>query len=76
MSLTLGFQKPKPAPASLFLMPTDLDIEFSSTSPTLCLPTCHHASYHDDNGQISETVSKPQLNVLLCKSYPSVSSQQ
>ena len=26
------------------------DVELSATSPAPCLPACHHASYHDDNG--------------------------
>ena len=45
-------QKLKPGLVAygLFLLPADLDVEFSVTVPALCLSTCHHASYHDDNG--------------------------
>jgi hypothetical protein len=32
------------------------------------LSTCHHASYHDDNGQNFWTVSQSQLNVFLYES--------
>jgi hypothetical protein len=35
---------------SLFLLPTDPDVELSATSPTSCVPACHHVSHHNDNG--------------------------
>lgn len=34
---------------SLFLLPVDLDEEFSSASPAPYLPTGTHASSHDDS---------------------------
>jgi hypothetical protein len=50
--LAMGFEVSK-VPArprvSLFLLPVDLDVELSASS-TSCLPVCHHASHHDDNG--------------------------
>ena len=36
---------------SLLRLPVDQDAELSAPSPALCLPACHHASHHDDNGQ-------------------------
>jgi hypothetical protein len=35
---------------SLFLMPSDEDVEFSAPSPALSLPPCHHVSCHNDDG--------------------------
>jgi hypothetical protein len=34
---------------SLFLLPADLGVEREATSSVPCLPTCHHASCHDNN---------------------------
>ena len=30
-------------------LPADQDVELLAPSPVPCLPTCHHASHHDDN---------------------------
>ena len=49
---------------SLFL-PVDSDVELSATSPAPYLSSCHHDSWQDDNGLISETVIQSQLNVVL-----------
>lgn len=35
---------------SLFLVHVNTDVKLSASSPAPCLPICHHASYHDDNG--------------------------
>jgi hypothetical protein len=35
---------------SLFLLLADPDKELSAISSASRLPTCHHASHHDDNG--------------------------
>ena len=43
----LRFEKPS---VSFFLLPVDVDVELSTTSPVPCLHACHHASHHDDNG--------------------------
>ena len=45
-------QKLKPGLVAhcLFMLSQDPDIELSATSPAPCLPACHHASHHDDNG--------------------------
>ena len=41
-------------------LPVDQDVQLSPPSLVPCfLPACHHASHHDDNGLISETVSQP-----------------
>lgn len=39
---------------AVFPMPVDPEVEISATSPAPCLPACHHASYHDNNGLSSE----------------------
>ena len=40
---------PFQSPQSLhFLLPSDLDLELSATSPATCLPACQHAPHHDD----------------------------
>lgn len=44
--------------ASLFLLPTNLDVELSATSPSLHLSMCYHTTHHDDNG-LSLCNSKP-----------------
>ena len=55
MSLGLGLEvseaqaRPRVSlcpPAAL----TDPDLELSAPSPASCLPMCHHASCHTDNG--------------------------
>lgn len=33
----------------LFLLPTDLNVELSATSPALCLTVYNHTSCHDNN---------------------------
>jgi hypothetical protein len=33
-----------------FLLPMDLDVKLSVPSPAPCLPACHYASCHDNNG--------------------------
>lgn len=38
------FQMLKPGPVALDL-PADVDVEHLATSPTPCLPACHHAHY-------------------------------
>ena len=82
MSLELGFEvsdaQPIPNVTVLFLLPPDLDVELSATSPAACPPACSHAFCHDDNGLTLGTVSQPQLNVFLYKSCcgHGVSSQQ
>ena len=35
---------------TLFLLPADLDVELSDTSPAPSLLAYHHASHHDNNG--------------------------
>ena len=35
---------------SLLLLPVDLGIELSATSPALCLPVCLQSPRHDENG--------------------------
>ena len=52
-----------------FLLPPDLDVELSASSPAPCLPTQHHASHHEENWLNLYTVSQPQLNNFLYKSY-------
>jgi hypothetical protein len=63
---------------TLFLLPVDPDAELSATSPVPCLPVCHHASHHDDDGASLWTVSQTWWNIILYKSCCglSVSSQQ
>jgi hypothetical protein len=48
----LRFQMLKSGPVAhfLFLLPADLDIELLAPSPALCLPICHHALHHENNG--------------------------
>jgi hypothetical protein len=54
MSLGMGFEisedQARPSGSLSFLWPTDLGLEFSSTSlaPHMC--ACYHAPYHDDSG--------------------------
>jgi hypothetical protein len=51
LGMGFGFQKLHSKPrVSLFLLLMDLDVEFSATSPAPCLPVCHNASCHDNNG--------------------------
>jgi hypothetical protein len=47
-SAALRFQKPKPGPVSLFLLPVNWDVELSTASPAICLPAYHHAPLHDN----------------------------
>lgn len=54
MSLRVGFEvseaQARPSGSlSLFLLPVDLDIEFSASSPAPCLHSGHPA-HHADNG--------------------------
>jgi hypothetical protein len=60
------------------LQSTDPDVELSGDSPAPCLPACHQASCHDDNGLNFWTVSQPHFNVFLSMSCHGhgVSSQQ
>lgn len=46
----LGFQNSNLSPGthSLFLLPVDLEIEFSVTLRVPCLPACYCASHHDN----------------------------
>jgi hypothetical protein len=41
----LGFQKAHSKP----IVSLCCDVELPATSPTSCLPVCHHASSHKDN---------------------------
>ena len=54
---TLRFQKLKPGPMALFLMPMDPDIELSATSPAPCLPACSHDSTMTTMGKTSELLA-------------------
>lgn len=52
VSVGVGFEvsKAQARPSgSLFLLPADLDIELSATSPTPHLPAYHHAPCRKDN---------------------------
>lgn len=48
----LGFQMFKSSLVSLSfsLLPGNLYVELSGTTPVPCLPVCHRASFYDDNG--------------------------
>jgi hypothetical protein len=50
---------------TLFLLPLDLDIEFSGTSPAPCLPAGHCPPYHVDNEL--NPVRKSQLDAFFLK---------
>jgi len=62
VSLGTGLESPEALarPSSSLSLPAtmDPDVELSATSPAPCLPECHHASCHDDNGLIPWTVSQ------------------
>ena len=63
VSMEAGFDVSDSTMASdtiLLLLPVDQHVELPVASLAPCLPVCHHASCHDDNGQ-------PQLNVVLYK---------
>jgi hypothetical protein len=48
---------------SLFLW---IRMQRSATSSALCLPTCHHVPYNDDNRlKAPETVNKPPIKCFL-----------
>jgi hypothetical protein len=51
----LRFQKLKSglAAQSLFPLPADPDVELTAPSLTPCVPECHHASIHEDNGLLN-----------------------
>ena len=53
VSLRVGFEfsddQARPN-VTLFLLPDDPDIKLPATSLAPCLPACHHASCHDNNG--------------------------
>lgn len=42
----VGADFPKGDPVSLFLLPTDLNVELLVASPVSCLPLCPHTSCH------------------------------
>jgi hypothetical protein len=53
VSLEVQFEVSEPEARSnftLILLPADPDVELSTTSLAPCLPVCHQASCHDDNG--------------------------
>lgn len=52
LGVDLRFQKLKQGPIdhSLYLLPTDPDVEFSATSPAPCLPVYCLASCHGGSG--------------------------
>jgi hypothetical protein len=39
-------------PLSLFLLPTDPDVELSASYLVPCLPACCHVSRHDNDGDL------------------------
>jgi hypothetical protein len=50
----------------VFRWPSDQDVKLSVPSPAPCQPARCYVSCHDDNGlRSSETVTQPQLNVVL-----------
>jgi hypothetical protein len=53
---------------SLFLLPTDCDVELSAP-PAPCLPESCPVSCYDNNALNLSTVGQPQLNVFLHKSH-------
>lgn len=46
------FQKLSPVLRALFVfrLPTAPDVELPALSAAPCLPACHHATSHDENG--------------------------
>lgn len=48
--------------------PAKPDVEYSVTSATPCLPTCHCASYHVENGLNLGTISQHKINALFYRS--------
>lgn len=52
----------------LFLLPLDLDVDFSTTSPVLYLLACLLAYHHGDNGLNLRPVTHHRLNDCLCNS--------
>lgn len=61
----LRFQKLKPVH---ILLPVQREITSWTTSPALCLPSCYHASCHENNELNLDIVSKSKLNIFLYKS--------
>ena len=70
MSLWVSFEisDAQAKPSVTCSLPVDPDIELSTIYPAPCLLACYHASLQGDNEVNSETVSQPQLNVILYKS--------
>ena len=61
---SMGFEvsdtQARPGSCLSFLLPVNPDVELSAPSPPPCLPACHHAPHHDDNGLNFCTVNQPQ----------------
>lgn len=52
------------ASALLFLLPMDPEIELSATSPSQCLPACHHVSLHDNGHNFRNCKQSPIKCIL------------
>jgi hypothetical protein len=65
VSLGMGFEVSKAHARPSLSVPKYQDVELSAPSPAPYLPVCHSASCHDNNGQSSETVSKPPITCFL-----------
>ena len=47
-----------------FLLPVDLYVELSATSPARCLPACYHAFCHDNSELNLQNVSQLKLSLF------------
>jgi hypothetical protein len=49
-ALRFHILQPGPVSHSFFPLPSDMNVELSSTSPVPCISACYNTSHHDDNG--------------------------
>jgi hypothetical protein len=62
------FSKSLSQAQSLYLLPLDLDVKLSATSPILYFPAYYQASHSDDNRlSLPQKLSKPQLSASFYK---------
>lgn len=66
--VALRFQKPRPVPVSLLLLPADPNVERSAPSLAPCQRARHSLPIMAIMDQTSETASEPQFNASLYKS--------
>jgi hypothetical protein len=59
LDFEVSYAQAMPRVAHSLLLPASLDVQFSASSPVSCLPACCHASFHDNNGLNSESISQP-----------------